>query len=194
MKVSPVPGSFPLGDLLEPAGKERLASLKLRSKLAAKSVVRKPDLPSLLELETEEAVVDEQQTEQSKVDMLALVIRLVMTAAEMYSEAEAYVEVFQPLLELMKALEASKIPKELKVSESTFNRLLTIAHLPVAYPDAMHRRDRRSHTQNQVRHPGSTTAFDADVQAYPHSVIHPQVRSALLRCFTQTPGSRCRTQ
>jgi nucleolar protein 14 len=114
MKISPIPGSFPLGDLLEPAGKERLAGLKLRSKLAAKSVIRKADLPTLLETETEE--VSDEQTEQSKVDMLALAIKLVMTAAEMYSEAEAYLEVFQPLLELIKALEGSKIPKTLKVS------------------------------------------------------------------------------
>lgn len=114
MKVSPIPGSFPLGDLLEPAGKERLASLKLRSKLASKSAIRKADLPSLLEMQTEDAA--DEQTEQSKVDMLALVTKLIMTSAEMYSEAEAFLEVFQPLLELMKALEGSKIPKSLKVS------------------------------------------------------------------------------
>ncbi|KAJ9121125.1 hypothetical protein QFC24_004798 [Naganishia onofrii] len=114
MKVSPLPGSFPLGDMLEPSGKERLSGLKLRSKLAAGAAVQKPNFPDLLKLETEEVQADEEQMEQGKVDLLAVAIRLVMTSAEMYSEVEAFVEVFQPLLELMKALQASKIPKELK--------------------------------------------------------------------------------
>jgi nucleolar protein 14 len=119
MKISPIPGSFPLGDMQESAGKERLSGLKLRSKLAAKCVVRKADLPSLLELGSEDASLEEQEVEQHKVDMLALNIRLIRSAAEMYSEAEAYPEIFQPLLELMKSLEASKIPKELKVSRNS---------------------------------------------------------------------------
>ena len=113
MKINPIPGSFPLGDMQEPAGKERLNGLKLRSKLAAKCVVRKADLPSLLEAVSDGA---DEEVEQHKVDMLALNVGLIRTAAEMYSEAEAYPEIFQPLLELMQALEASKIPKELKVS------------------------------------------------------------------------------
>ncbi|KAJ9120818.1 hypothetical protein QFC22_002752 [Naganishia vaughanmartiniae] len=119
MKVSPVPGSFPLGDMLESTGKERLSGLKLRSKLAAGAAVRKPNFPDLLKLETEEVQADEEQVEQGKVDLLTVVIRLVMTSAEMYSEVEAFVEVFQPLLELMKALQTSKIPKELKIDALT---------------------------------------------------------------------------
>jgi nucleolar protein 14 len=125
MKVSPLPGSFPLGDMLEPSGKERLSGLKLRSKLAAGAAVRKPNFPDLLKLETEEVQADEEQMEQGKVDLLAVAIRLVMTSAEMYSEVEAFVEVFQPLLELMKALQASKIPKELKVSDK-MSRVVTV--------------------------------------------------------------------
>ena len=70
-------------------------------------------MPSLLEAVSEGA---DEEVEQHKVDMLALNVGLIRTAAEMYSEAEAYPEIFQPLLELMQALEASKIPKELKVS------------------------------------------------------------------------------
>lgn len=131
MKISPIPGSFPLGDMQESAGKERLSGLKLRSKLAAKCVVRKADLPSLLELETEDASVEEQEVEQHKVDMLALNIRLIRSGAEMYSEAEAYLEIFQPLLELMKALEASKIPKELKVSCKSIQGTLKLTTLHI---------------------------------------------------------------
>jgi hypothetical protein len=119
MKIDPIPGAFPLGDIQEPAGKERLSGLKLRSKLAARCVVRKADLPSLLELDSDDAG---EQVEQHKVDMLALNIGLIRAAAEMYSEAEAYPEIFRPLLGLLQALEASKIPTELKVRANLSSR------------------------------------------------------------------------
>lgn len=126
MKINPIPGSFPLGDMQEPAGKERLSGLKLRSKLAAKCVLRKADLPCLLEVDSEDA---DEAVEQHKVDMLALNFGLIRTAAEMYSEAEAYPEIFEPLLELMQALEASKIPKELKVSPNRLEEYRKLTRL-----------------------------------------------------------------
>lgn len=106
LDLDPVPGSFPLGQIL------KALSTQLQSKVAKDMDINKPDLVELLQASS---MIGE-DAEQAKLDLLGLALDLIGRFAEYYEESAAFIELFQPFFEIVFSLSTAKVPASLKVS------------------------------------------------------------------------------
>lgn len=100
-----LPGAFPCPDFQS----ELCRPLAIKTKKSSSLVVRKPDLGTLLG--------GGDLGEQAKVDMLSLSFDLLARFADIYKGLDAFVELYQPIVEVLAHLKPSKLPKDLQVSD-----------------------------------------------------------------------------
>lgn len=100
---SELPGSFPCPDfhstLCQP--------LRVSGKKAVSLEVKPPSLPGLLG--------GEQATESDKVSLLNLALDLLGRFADMYKGLEGFIELYDPILEIIRHIQAKKLPKAIQV-------------------------------------------------------------------------------
>lgn len=99
-----LPGFFPTLDFKS----ERSAALSLDTKKAKQLSASSPDLTQILA----EGISDE----QSKVNLLVLALSLLGRFAEMYKDLDAFVELYEPILQVLEKIKAKKLSDDLQVS------------------------------------------------------------------------------
>ena len=100
-----LPGTFPTPDFRS----ERCLPLALHK--AKKLQVQKPDLTRLLT----QTVTDE----QSKVDLLSLVIELLGQYGDLYKSLSGFIELYEPVVAILEGVKKDKLPADLQVSLCT---------------------------------------------------------------------------
>lgn len=108
--LSVLPGGFPAPDFLA----ERLSSLSLSGKNAKGLAARTPDISRFFSDKT-------RADDQSKVDLLGIALDLVRKFAEMYKGLEGFIELYQPLREILQGITTSSLPTDLQVRVITFS-------------------------------------------------------------------------
>jgi nucleolar protein 14 len=117
-----LPGLFPTSDVASEQNKH----LRLRPKAAADTIeARRADLVQLLKSST--------PSEQTKVDLLSVALKLVAAFADLYIGLDAFLEIFDPLLAIMKKIAKANLPSTLSVSRQGFF-LLSVETLPTCFP------------------------------------------------------------
>lgn len=99
-----LPGSFPTPDFKS----ERSTALSLDTKKAKQLTVGSPDLPQIL--------AGASSDEQSKLNLLSLALDLLCRFAEMYKDLDAFVELYDPILQVLENVKAKKLCDDLQVS------------------------------------------------------------------------------
>lgn len=110
--VSRFPGSFPTPDL----GEEHIKTLKLRSDAALTPNVP-VDLAGALNATAAKGRAKSSRavTDQLKVDLASASFKLVEEYRSMYSDSEAFIELFTPVERILGAVKAEKVPKPIAV-------------------------------------------------------------------------------
>lgn len=106
MASGKLPGSFPIPDLEI----DLVKPLRIRPKHASDLTLRTPNLSSLLS-------GDISEQEQTKVDLLALTLSLLDKFSKLHTSVDGYVEIFNPILEILDALKFGKLALPLQVGE-----------------------------------------------------------------------------
>ena len=99
-----VPGFFPCPDY----GSEHCPSLTISGKKARDMVPKQPQLTQLLS--------GEDIDEQDKVDLFGLTMDLLRRFADMYKGLDGFIELYEPLVELLSGVKPSGLPSVLSVS------------------------------------------------------------------------------
>ncbi|KAF7966808.1 hypothetical protein HWV62_36975 [Athelia sp. TMB] len=114
-----LPGTFPIPDFRS----ESCKTLVIKAKKSSNLAPQRPDLGALLR------GVD--LGDQAKVDLLALSFELLARFADMYKSLDAFIELYQPVVDTLAHLRSSKLPKDLETritgSKDNFGRLLKFA-------------------------------------------------------------------
>lgn len=103
-EIASLPGSFPSPDFRS----ERCRLLTVSNKKRNVPVVRKADLGTLLSTG--------QSTEQAKTDLLGLSFDLLGRYAEMYKGLDGFIELYQPITEVLQHIDQKHIIDGLQVS------------------------------------------------------------------------------
>jgi nucleolar protein 14 len=103
--ASSLPGSFPSPDFRS----DLCQSLKINAKKAVGLTVEKPNLASILR--------GDDTSEQAKVDLFALAMDLLGRFGIMYSGLDGFIELYQPIQDIIPSLDANILPTELQVSQ-----------------------------------------------------------------------------
>jgi nucleolar protein 14 len=104
--ISSLPGSFPSPDFRSDLCK----SLTLKSKKGTDFAVRKVNLADILD--------GGDLNEQTKVDLLGLTFNLLGRFGDMYKGLEGFIELFQPINDIVSKLDTRKLSTELQVSRT----------------------------------------------------------------------------
>ncbi|KAG6866122.1 hypothetical protein C0991_008430 [Blastosporella zonata] len=135
--VASLPGFFPSPDFRSDLCRPLALNTKVRSKVAP----QKPNLAALLQLD--------EPTEQAKVDMISLALTLHGKYADMYKSLDGFIELYEPILEILKDVDNANLPKALQTQLTglidTLGRLLKFsrqarqplrlqAHKPIPIP------------------------------------------------------------
>ncbi|BGP53261.1 hypothetical protein JCM8202_002586 [Rhodotorula sphaerocarpa] len=126
--VSRFPGSFPTPDL----GEEHIKPLKLRSDAALTPNVP-VDLAGALNATAAKGRAKSSRavTDQLKVDLASASFKLVEEYRSMYSDSEAFIELFTPVERILGAVKAEKVPKpiatEMSQVRDALSRAITFA-------------------------------------------------------------------
>ncbi|KAF8231400.1 Nop14-like protein [Tricholoma matsutake] len=119
-EIASLPGSFPSPDFRS----ERCRLLTVSNKKRNVPVVRKADLGTLLSTG--------QSTEQAKTDLLGLSFDLLGRYAEMYKGLDGFIELYQPITEVLQHIDQKHIIDGLQTRLNTLidmlERLLKFAH------------------------------------------------------------------
>ena len=99
-----LPGSFPAPEFLS----DHLTVLSINGKKAKSLSIRQPDLSRFFD---DEPCIDE----QNKVDLLDLVLDLWRKFADLYKGLDGFVELYQPLHELLQGVTTKMLPQGLQV-------------------------------------------------------------------------------
>lgn len=102
--VKLLPGSFASPDFRS----EMCRKLELYLKADVKVISRKANLANLLSQ-------TEPQTEQAKVDLLNIAFELVEKYAEMYKSLDGFVELWDPIVEILQNVDTNRLPEFLQV-------------------------------------------------------------------------------
>ncbi|KZV76010.1 Nop14-like protein [Peniophora sp. CONT] len=132
-----IPGSFPSPDFKS----EACQKLTIDVKAAAKMTVRPSALDKLL--------ASSDGSTQDKVNLLGLTVDLLSRSAQQYKDLDAFIELYQPILDLLQNVKVSKLSKDLqtrlKSTTDALGRLLKFsrqarqplrlqAHKPIPIP------------------------------------------------------------
>ncbi|KAG6812102.1 hypothetical protein H0H92_004402 [Tricholoma furcatifolium] len=110
--VAAIPGSFPSPDFRS----DLCRSLALNPKTQSKVVIQKANLADLLSLD--------KPTEQAKSDLLSLALSLLGKYADMYKGLDGFVELYEPISEILKHIDAANLVKALHVQLTSLNDTL----------------------------------------------------------------------
>ncbi|KAI0921150.1 hypothetical protein AcV5_001156 [Taiwanofungus camphoratus] len=117
--LSSIPGYFPCPDFRS----EQCLPLTIDVGRARKKNLNKPNLPQLLN--------DKTFDEQAKVDLLGLSLELILRFADMYKSLDGFIELYEPIAELLAGVEAKDLPTDLMARltslRDTLSRLLKFA-------------------------------------------------------------------
>jgi nucleolar protein 14 len=102
--LASLPGSFPSPDFRS----DLCLPLAIDIKKSRNFDFHTPNLPRLL--------TDDHYTEQDKVDLLSLAFRLLDRFSEMYKSLDGFIELYEPVLEILTKLEITKLSKGVRVS------------------------------------------------------------------------------
>jgi nucleolar protein 14 len=102
--VSQLPGSFSSPDFRS----ELCLPLTIDSKKAKKIKIVKPDLAALLSTD--------ESSQADKVNLFALALDLTARYANLYKGLDAFVELFEPISEILQKLQVEKLGEDLQVS------------------------------------------------------------------------------
>jgi nucleolar protein 14 len=109
--VSSLPGSFPCPDFRS----DLCRPLSIDTKKAHKHVIRKPNLTDILSRGN--------QDEQTKADLSSLAVNLLGRFAEMYKSLEGFIELYEPVAEILRHVDSESLPEDLKVSDYLFDMM-----------------------------------------------------------------------
>jgi nucleolar protein 14 len=104
-----LPGAFPCPDFAS----EQCRSLKIKSKAGKSLKPTTPDLSSILL-----GKVDNE--DQVKVDLLSVTLALAENFAKLYGSSDAFIELFEPTLEVLEGVKIADFSETLKVSQFFF--------------------------------------------------------------------------
>jgi nucleolar protein 14 len=102
--VISLPGSFPSPDFRS----DLCLPLAIDIKKSKKIDFRTPNLPRLL--------TDDQYTVQDKIDLLGLALRLLDSFSEMYKSLDGFIELYEPVLDILAKLEITRLSEGVRVS------------------------------------------------------------------------------
>lgn len=102
--IASLPGEFPAPDLRA----ERLSSLCLNGKKSKKLSTQKPNLSRFL---GDESCTDE----QSKINLLGLLLDLLGKFADLYKGLEGFIELYQPLHDVLQGVTSKNLPQDILV-------------------------------------------------------------------------------
>ncbi|KAG6832346.1 hypothetical protein H0H87_001810 [Tephrocybe sp. NHM501043] len=135
--VASLPGTFPSPDFRSDLCRPLALNPKTRSKITP----QKANLATLLQLD--------EPTEQAKADLLSLALVLHGKYADMYKSLDGFVELYEPIIEVLKHIDSANLPVALQTQLSslvdTLGRLLKFsqqarqslrlqAHKPIPIP------------------------------------------------------------
>ncbi|TCD67264.1 nucleolar complex protein 14 [Steccherinum ochraceum] len=167
--VVSLPGGFPAPDL----NAERLSSLRIVGKKAKSLAVQKPDLTSFFGTGP---VVGE----QSKVNLLGMALELLGRFADMYKGLEGFVELYQPVLDIMQGITAASLPQDLQTKLTSTKDILGCllkfatqarkplrlqAHKPIPIPSYIPKFEQHSSNYLRNRDPDSERNEAAKLRA-----------------------------
>ncbi|PFH50129.1 hypothetical protein AMATHDRAFT_61585 [Amanita thiersii Skay4041] len=116
---SSLPGTFASPDF----GSNQYPDLTLNTKSGKGRIPTKPNLLALLSLE--------EPNEQAKADLLGLALDLLNRFADMYKGLEGFIELFEPILEIIQNIKTRRLAEEFQSRihslKNTLNRLLKFA-------------------------------------------------------------------
>lgn len=115
--VGSLPGSFPSPDFQSDLCRPLALDTKAQNK---KLVPRKADLSNLLS--------SGELTEQAKIDLLSLALRLLGKYADMYKGLEGFIELYAPILEILKHVDHTSLADALQVRRVSYQHIL-LTHL-----------------------------------------------------------------
>ncbi|KAG6902471.1 hypothetical protein C0995_016333 [Termitomyces sp. Mi166 len=151
--VVSLPGSFPSPDFRS----DLCRPLVLKTKAQSKVVPRKANLTALFDLG--------EPTEQAKVDLLSLALGLLGKYADMYKSLEGFIELYGPILEILKHVDTAHLAEALQTQmtalSNSLGRLLKFsrqareplrlqAHKPIPIPSYIPKFE--TTTSNYLRH------------------------------------------
>ncbi|PCH40939.1 Nop14-like protein [Wolfiporia cocos MD-104 SS10] len=151
-----IPGYFPCPDF----GSERCLPLAINAKKAKKLTLNKPDLVAL--------ITGVAHDDRSKVDLLGLAIELLSRYADMYKSLDGFIELYQPIAELLDGIKPKGLSAELAervvAFQDTLRRLLKFsrqarrplvlqAHKPIPIPTYVPRFEQSSSNYLRNRDP-----------------------------------------
>jgi nucleolar protein 14 len=103
LDVQSLPGSFPSPDF----DAAHCQDLKIDPKVAKKCSSRPPFLDAILTAAN--------NGEQEKLDLIGLAVELVSQFAQQYKDLDGFVELYQPILEVLDGIHGAKLPKAIQV-------------------------------------------------------------------------------
>lgn len=108
-----LPGSFPAPGF----GEEWSKALMLDAKSAKGLKIQKPDFSTLLPTTSD---CDDDNAEASKLSLLALALDLIGRYADMLKGLEAFVEIFEPIRQILENLRLEKFGDDIQVHNGFF--------------------------------------------------------------------------
>lgn len=157
-EVGALPGSFPAPDFKS----EICRKLTLKGKARKKIVARKLDLNGLMNAEVED--------EQAKTDLLSLAFELLGKYADLYKGFEGFIELFDPILSILKRVELTKLSDAHKVSNHLF---ISFHFLILYYSDTTIEDYRLYSTFTQIFTSIPSSPPSPSTQTNPHPNLHP---------------------
>lgn len=186
---SHVPGLIPCGDLTSSEGQERLRGVRLQ-KTKADITLGPTNLAQIL--------LEDVESQQTKAEVFATTVELIRSSSSMYAELDAFVELYEPVVELLGVVGTSRLPKALQVCDISNKHSLSffpsdlISQSLLCTLDPYQGRRRWPAPPNTVCQGSSTTSSDADPQTYPYPAIYPEVRRRLLSRPQEGPRPRAK--
>jgi nucleolar protein 14 len=156
--VASLPGSFPSPDFQSDLCKP----LSLKVKKRGTTIAQKANLATLLSAD--------QTTEQVKTDALGLALDLIAKYAEMYKGLDGFIELYEPILEVIQNVHKKHLIEVHQVSSSRFydsrNRIQPLIDT---------RRCAMWHpwTACKILASSASTTSPSSAQTDPHPVLHP---------------------
>ncbi|OJA07999.1 hypothetical protein AZE42_01078 [Rhizopogon vesiculosus] len=151
--VASLPGSFPSPDFRS----DLCLPLAIDIKKSKKLNFHTPNLPRLL--------TDDRYTEQDKIDLLILALRLLDRFSEMYKSLDGFIELYEPVLDILTKLDITQLSKGvgtqvsslqdkltrlLKFARQARRPLLLQAHKPIPIPTYIPKFE--THSSSYLRH------------------------------------------
>lgn len=161
---SRVPGFFPCQDFES----EHCPSFTISEKKAKDTTTKPPQLSQLMN--------GAGFSEQDKVDLLGLTVDLLGRFADMYKGLDGFIELYEPVAELLSGVKSGSLPSVLSVSA----HLLLVEQRLIIFPDTANIAARDACKVTQVLPSSTAPPHPPVAQTYPYPDVCAEVRAVLI--------------